>query len=251
MSTRYLGDQIDIHGGGHDLIFPHHENEIAQSEAFSGKIPFARYWVHNGLLQLGGEKMSKSIGNLVTIKEAMHQYGADGLRMFVLGSHYRGPLTYTEASIGSAQSGAERLRLALRGHVPGQEGIPAMRDAAQKAEKVFLESMDDDFNTSAAVAALFDLAREINRGKEQGVSPEGLSPAQDTLRDLAGVLGLTLAEPANTTSAAPFIDLLLEVRHELRAARQFAIADSIRKRLADLGIVVEDRTDGTSWRAST
>jgi cysteinyl-tRNA synthetase len=126
-----------------------------------------------------------------------------------------------------------------------------MRDAAQKAKKVFLESMDDDFNTSAAVAALFDLAREINRGREQEVSPEGLSPAQDTLRDLAGVLGLTLAEPANVASAAPFIDLLLEVRHELRAARQFAIADSIRKRLLDLGIIVEDRPDGTSWRSST
>jgi cysteinyl-tRNA synthetase len=251
MSTRYLGDQIDIHGGGHDLIFPHHENEIAQSEAYSGKIPFARYWMHNGLLQLGGEKMSKSIGNLVTIREALDQYGADGLRMFVLGSHYRGPLTYTEESVRSAQLGGERMRLAMRGHTAGHLGTLDIRAAAQKAQDTFVESMDDDFNTSAAVAALFDLAREINRAREQGVDAEGLSPAQDKLQELSRVLGLTLAEPTNTESAAPFIDLLLEVRHNLRAARLFAQADQIRTRLSELGITVEDRPDGTNWRASS
>jgi cysteinyl-tRNA synthetase len=252
MSTRYLGDQIDIHGGGLDLIFPHHENEIAQSEAYSDKVPFAKYWMHNGLLQLGGEKMSKSIGNLVTIKEALDQYGADGLRMFVLGSHYRGPLTYTEDSVGSAQRGVERLRLAMQSHQTGGEGTPEMRTAAAKAQSGFVDAMDDDFNTSAAVAALYDLAREINRAREQGLDATGISPAQDKLLELCQVLGLTLAEPkSQDESVGPFIELLLEIRHDLRAARQFALADQIRNRLADMGITVEDRADGTGWRRSS
>ncbi|MCL5027091.1 MAG: cysteine--tRNA ligase [Chloroflexi bacterium] len=251
MSTKYLGEQIDIHGGGQDLIFPHHENEIAQSEAYTGKVPFARYWMHNGLLQLRGEKMSKSIGNLVTIREAVQEHGADSLRLFVLGSHYRSPLTYTEDSAASAKRGAERLRLAMQGYRPGENGSPAMREAAANAENAFVEAMDDDFNTSLAVASLFDLAREINRAREAGAGPSDLSPAQGKLLELSQVLGLTMKEPVSTAmAAAPFIELLLEVRHELRAARQFAVADKIRQRLGELGITVEDRPDGTSWRPS-
>ncbi len=252
MSTKYLGEQIDIHGGGQDLIFPHHENEIAQSEAFSGQVPFARYWMHNGLLQLGGEKMSKSIGNLITIREAVDKYGADGLRMFVLSSHYRSPLTFTEDSVTSARRGAERLRLAVQDYRPDREGSPAMREAAVEADRAFVEAMDDDFNTSAAVATLFDLAREVNRAREGGATADDMSPAQATLVELAQVLGLTLKESnTSTMAAAPFIDLLLEVRQEMRKARQFAVADMIRNRLGEMGITVEDRADGTAWRPTT
>ncbi len=251
MSTKYLGDQIDIHGGGQDLIFPHHENEIAQTESYSGRVPFARYWMHNGLLQLGGEKMSKSIGNLVSIRDAVEQFTADGLRLFVLGSHYRSPLTFTEGSASSARRGAERLRTAIQDYRPGGAGTPEMKEAAAQAKAAFIEAMDDDFNTSAATAALFELVRAINRAREEGTDPDGLSPAQATLRELAEVLGLTLEEPAKMiTGVEPFIDLLLEVRQELRKARQFAAADRIRDRLGELGITVEDRPEGTVWRPS-
>ncbi|WP_322796646.1 cysteine--tRNA ligase [Tepidiforma sp.] len=241
MALDTLGEQIDIHGGGMDLIFPHHTNEIAQTEAYTGKAPFARIWMHNALLQLGSEKMSKSIGNLVSIREALEQYGADALRMFVITSHYRSPVTYSEEALEAARAGAERLRTAA--FAKGGEG-----DAGIDAEGVrarFIEAMDDDLNTPRALAALFELAREINRAAAAGKSVEA---AQAVLRELCGVLGLTLAAPAKRVRGAePFIDLLVEVRSELRAAKQWALADRVRDRLLELGIELKDSPDGTSW----
>ena len=241
MSVRYLGPQLDIHGGGQDLIFPHHENEIAQTEAYSGVQPFVRYWVHNGWLFLDEEKMSKSLGNIITIRQGIDSYGADGLRLFVLTSHYRSPLTYSEEGLGAGKQGAERLRIAAA--LPGGEGEPAVDAEPFRAR--YLEAMDDDLNTAGALAALFDLAREINRARDEGRSIEA---AQASLRELAGVLGLTLKEPEAAAEVAPFIDLLVQLRNELRANKLYDLADRIRSGLAELGVALEDVSDGTRWR---
>ncbi len=242
MALSTLGEQIDIHGGGMDLIFPHHTNEIAQTEAYTGRAPFARIWMHNALLQLGSEKMSKSIGNLVSIAEALARYGADALRMFVITSHYRSPVTYSEEALEAAKAGAERLRTAAT----AQGGASPATIDHEAARARFIEAMDDDLNTPRALAALFELAREINRAAAAGGDA---AAAQATLRELCGVLGLTLEAPAGRAlAAAPFIDLLVEVRAELRAAKQWALADRVRDRLAELGIELHDSPDGTTWR---
>jgi cysteinyl-tRNA synthetase len=243
MCLRHLGETVDIHGGGQDLIFPHHENEIAQSEGFTGRPPFARFWMHNGLLQLGEEKMSKSLGNLVTVKEALARWSPDALRLFVLSSYYRNPLKFSEESVDAAERGVQRLRYAPTVAAKGQ-GVPL--DAAPYRQR-FIEAMDDDFNTPQAIAALFDLAREINRFADEGGRVEA---AQAALSELAGVLGLTLEEPAarGHADAAPFIDLLVELRTELRKAKRFDLADVVRQRLAGLGIALEDTPQGTRWR---
>jgi len=242
MSYRYLGATLDIHGGGQDLIFPHHENEIAQSEAYSGEQPFVRYWLHNGWLTFAEEKMSKSLGNIITIREGLEKYGSDGLRVFVLTSHYRAPLSYSEEALESGKRAAERLRLAAT--LPGGDGPPADVPVETYRER-FLAAMDDDLNTPGALAALFDLARDINRSRDEG---RCIDEAQSSLRELAGVLGLTLHEPGAAMGAAPFIDLLVELRDELRDAKQFELADRLRSRLAEAGITLEDGAAGTRWR---
>ena len=242
MSSRYLGEQIDLHGGGMDLIFPHHENEIAQSEAYSGKDPFVRHWVHNAMMQVGDEKMSKSTGKIVRLREGLDRFGADGLRMFVLGGHYRSPLTYSEESLAASARGAERLRLAATLPLPDGDGDidPAPPRAA------FIEALEDDLNTPQALAVLFDLARAVNRAR---AADQPAGAARDAMLELGGVLGLRFAETAaGSEDAAPFVELLVEVRAALRAARQFELADQVRDRLADLGITLEDSREGTRWR---
>jgi cysteinyl-tRNA synthetase len=251
MNLRYLGEQIDLHGGGNDLIFPHHENEIAQTESLTGKL-FARYWVHNGMLQLKGEKMSKSLGNLVTVEAFLARHEADAFRMMVLNSHYRGPLTYTEEVAEQAQAALERMRSALRPARPQDEPAPAaeasLRGEAETARKRFVEAMEDDFNTPAALAALFDLVRAINQGRDAGLAAESLAIGQRPLLELAGVLGLRLDRRLQAAGdSAPYIQLLVEIRDELRKARQWELADRIRDRLADSGIGVEDDPAGTRW----
>jgi cysteinyl-tRNA synthetase len=158
MALKYLGETIDIHGGGQDLIFPHHENEITQSESFTGKEPFARYWMHNGLLQLSGDKMSKSLGNLITIKQMLSQHSADAIRLFILSSHYRSPLTFTEENIDAAESGIERLRHTLQNSVSYSATGTQMVDISLFKQR-FIDAMDDDFNTAQAIAVIFDLTR--------------------------------------------------------------------------------------------
>ncbi len=247
----HLGPQIDIHGGGSDLIFPHHENEIAQSESFTGQRPFVKYWLHTGLLQLGSEKMSKSLGNLVTIKAALEEYSADALRLFVLTSHYRGPLTYSSEGIEAAERGVARIRAAVtpRPTATASAEPEELARARQTVVNRFVEVMDDDFNTASGISQLHELAREINRARESGTPESGLVAAQNELLRLAGVLGLRLDEPRQDIAATPFIDLLLKIRRDLRTAKQFALADEIRLELQKLGIAIEDRADGSTWRA--
>ena len=244
MSLRYLGTQIDIHGGGQDLIFPHHENEIAQSESYTGQQPFVKYWLHNGLLRLGEEKMSKSLGNIVSIKEILAKYSADALRLFMLSSHYRSPLTFSTESLDGAEKGADRLRQALQ----TDSGDQTMPNADfSDFRKRFLEAMDDDFNAPQAIAVIFDLARDINRLRNDGYDP---AAGRAMLRELGNVLGLTFQRQAQDTGKAePFIQLLLDTRRELRTAKQYALADGIRRRLEELGILLKDGSDGTTWEA--
>ena len=243
MSLRHLGAQIDLHGGGLDLVFPHHENEIAQTEAYTGQVPFSHFWLHNGFLQLGEEKMSKSLGNLITMREALDLYGPDAVRVFILGTSYRSPLTYTEEAAKGAMNAVERLRNALS-TVEAGSGAPV--ESALYRER-FIAAMEEDLNTSAALATLFDLAREINRGRD---ASRPVGDAQAALRELAGVLGLQLdAAQEDAFAAAPFIDLLISLRKELREAKQYQLADRIRNGLTELGVTLEDSASGTTWKA--
>ncbi len=244
MSLKYLGNTLDIHGGGQDLVFPHHENEIAQSESFTDIKPFVKYWLHNGLVQLGEEKMSKSLGNLITIKEALEKYSSDAIRIFVLSSHYRSPLTYSEETLEAAERGADRLRQAVRGEGKGEQ--VGDRIDSELYRRRFIEAMDDDFNTPQAIATLFDLARDINRLSDEGYS---VIRGQQVLLGLANILGLTLKLPeVPSLDAEPFIELLLSTREQLRQASQFQLADEIRARLAELGVALEDTPKGTVWK---
>ena len=241
MSIKYLGESIDIHGGGEDLVFPHHENEIAQSESFTEVEPFARFWLHNGMLRLGVEKMSKSLGNIISLPEALDRFDPQALRLFFLSSHYRSPLFYSEEVVQGQERAIRRLRQALRVESGNGPSVDAESFRAR-----FVEAMDDDLNTPRALAALFDLAREINRGRETGAD---VVAAQQALTELAGILGLELADSAEDadTSASPFIQLLVDLRSDLRAARQFEQADRIRDELANLGVALEDTPAGTEW----
>jgi cysteinyl-tRNA synthetase len=253
MNLHHLGDQIDIHGGGNDLIFPHHENEIAQTETYTGK-PFARYWVHNGMLQISGEKMSKSIGNLVTIEEFLAQHSADTLRMMILNSSYRGPLTFNTEVVNQAERALDRLRSALRPALVTTDQAPpeihqALQQQVEATQLGFDQAMDDDFNTAGALGHLFELVRAINQARDAGASAATLQPAQELLRQLSGVFGLQLERPAAADAqAAPFIDLLIEIRRELRRQKQWSLSDLLRERLNELGVTLEDGKEGTTWR---
>jgi len=253
MNLHHLGEQIDIHGGGNDLIFPHHENEIAQTESYTGK-PFARYWMHNGMLQLGGEKMSKSLGNLVTIEEYLAEHSADSLRLMVLNSAYRNPLTFNDEVIVQSEKAIDRLRSALRPALSGAAGAPrevlqVLQAQVEKSRAGFIEAMDDDFNTAGALSCLFELVRVINQARAEGATSAELQPGQAMLRELTGVLGLQLTVGEKEAQAAdPFINLLVELRNELRTQKQWALSDKVRSSLAELGVLIEDSKEGSTWR---
>jgi cysteinyl-tRNA synthetase len=254
MSLKYLGDTLDIHGGGQDLVFPHHENEIAQSESFTGKKPFVKYWLHNGLVQLGEDKMSKSLGNLVTIKQALEKYSPDAIRIFILSSHYRSPLTYSEEGLEAAKKGVERLTQAVSRQ--DQTGGKSKALDAEPYRQQFIEAMDDDFNTAKALGILFDLASAINQAGDAGLS---FTNAQNILLSLAReVLGLKLPrtiyvevsdrisvrDTVNVTvtpdTVSARVNRLIEEREYCRKEKKWQRADEIRKKLAELGVVLED-----------
>jgi cysteinyl-tRNA synthetase len=254
MNLHHLGEQIDIHGGGNDLVFPHHENEIAQTESLTRK-PFARYWVHNGMLQFSGDKMSKSIGNIVTIEQFLEEHDPDTLRMMVLNSSYRSPLTFNQEVVSQAESNLERLRLAMRPgsqeEKPDPEEIKIALDEQMRATRAgFITAMDDDFNTAGALGRLFDLVRVINQARDAGAPQTALEGAHVLLRELAeDVFGLRLERPeTENQQAAPFIDLLVAFRSQLRDEKLWELSDQLRDHLADLGILIEDSKGGTTWR---
>jgi len=254
MNLARLGEQIDIHGGGNDLIFPHHENEIAQSESYTGK-PFARFWIHNGMLQLSGEKMSKSVGNIISIEDFLSQHDGDVMRMLVLSGSYRAPLIFNEETLDAAEKNLARLRSAFRPAPASAKGIApdaasAFHTQAEGTRAAFTDAMDDDFNTALTLAVLFDLVRSVNTARDQGASEEQLQPAQAVLHELTGVLGLRLLEKQGSAQADAFVELLVEVRSEVRKQKLWALSDLIRDRLVGLGVALEDTKDGTTWRWS-
>ena len=254
MNLAELGEQIDIHGGGNDLIFPHHENEIAQTESYTGK-SFARYWIHNGMLQLGGEKMSKSLGNIVSIKEFLSKRDADVMRMLVLSGNYRAPLIFNEETQDAAEKNLERLKAALRpnpslsGAAPSGvvEGLSSQADSAKES---FVNAMDDDFNTPLALATLYELVKAINTARDGGANDEQLKPAQSTLRELTNVLGLRLQEKQGSSEDEARVIALIEERTEARKQKNWARSDEIRDQLKEMGVTIEDSKDGTKWRWS-
>jgi cysteinyl-tRNA synthetase len=248
MSTRELGNHFDIHGGGMDLQFPHHENEIAQSEAATGE-PFVNVWMHNGFVQVDEEKMSKSLGNFFTVRDVLKRYRPEDVRYFILASHYRSPLNYSDDNLAKAHGSLERLYTALR----GMESATAADKAP--ARDRFFAAMDDDFNTPLALSVLFDLAREINRLRDGDPAAAGRDAG--LLKELGGVLGLLQDDPERYLRAAASagalddrdIERLIAERTSARKQRDFAAADRIRDELAAEGVALEDRPGGgTDWR---
>ena len=269
MATCSLGNHFDIHGGGMDLKFPHHENEIAQSEAATGE-KFVNIWMHNGFVQIDDEKMSKSLGNFFTVRDVLKTYKPEDLRFFILNSHYRGPLNYSDAHLDQAHAACERVYTAMR-DIPRDESFKLSWEDGDAQR--FAAAMDDDFNTPAALAVVFDLARDLNRAKDQGDISDQIRLA-NLLRALGGVLGLfqnvdddasqgmivknvnasmgTLTfkgeeVPRHAGLEAEFLELIAK-REEARAAKNWSEADRLRKELKERGILIEDSAQGTRWR---
>jgi cysteinyl-tRNA synthetase len=256
MAVALLGPAFDIHGGGRDLKFPHHENEIAQSCA-ACDASFAKFWMHNGFVRVDEEKMSKSLGNFFTVRDVLPRLRPEVLRAYLLSSQYRAPVNYTDDNLRQADAALQRLYLALRDVEPAAEAVPG------EATRAFAEAMDDDFNTPGAIAALQDAARELNVAKAAGVRPRAAALAAE-LRRLGGLLGL-LGQPASAWLAAPStlaagaaagngaldageIERRIEARIEARRARNWAESDRIRDELAAAGVLLEDGPSGTTWR---
>jgi cysteinyl-tRNA synthetase len=248
MSRSLLGNHFDIHGGGQDLQFPHHENEIAQSEACNGE-KFVNYWIHNGFVRVNEEKMSKSLGNFFVLREVLDSYRAEEIRYFIVSSHYRSQLNYSEEQLDNAHAALQRLYAALQDTRPSD--IPADSEYQQRFE----QALNDDFNTANAIAVLFDLAREINRAKSDGKEQQHVLAS--LLRFLGGILGLLQADAEEFLKSTAgsggglsdtAIDELVEARLQARADKDWANADRIRDELVEAGIVIEDGSDGTRWR---
>ena len=294
MSLKYLGMGFDIHGGGDDLIFPHHENEIAQSEAYAGSEPFARYWIHNAMVTVGGEKMSKSLRNYFAVTDALKYYPPEVIRQALASVHYRKPIEIEEARLEDAARAVDRLRAALvsadtvitraAGRAAGGDDSQALRRAATRARAGFEAALDEDLNTSGALAAVFDLVAEINRWTDQVLKGTlgsdqllpGLEEARQTLATTTGILGVDLerapdaeivrrvrelaatlrqekahlfpGEPGDTLD--DLVAFILAGRERARAARDYSTADLIRARMVEVGIVVEDLPTGPRWRVA-
>ena len=258
MSTKYLGETFDIHGGGVDNIFPHNECEIAQAEAATGK-PFARYWLLTGSLTVGGVKMSKSLNNFVSLRDALAAYRPEAIRFFILSGNYRSPLDYSEEAMQGASRGWERLvggypALLQRLAAAPQSGpiSSAASDLAEDVRGRFRQAMDEDFNAPAAIAVLFDFTREINirLAAQKAPGQKDLEQYAALYRELAGdVLGLLpKADAGSHARESALIQLLAALRHEARARKDWALSDSIRDRLAEIGVVLEDGKEGTTWK---
>ena len=256
MNHHLFGDSIDIHGGGNDLIFPHHENEIAQSECFTGK-PFARYWMHNGMLRLNGEKMSKSLGNIISIQEFLQNHSANSFRYLILNSAYRNPIIFSEETLSQAEKAVDRMKGALKPANPktelkDEEAVAKLNAKIDQVKEDFIANMDDDFNSAGALGCIFELVREVNTMRDMGASQAQLDPAQNQIREFANVFGLVLEEEKSDSgqSADVFIQMLVDLRFELKKQKNWPLADQIRKELGEQGITIEDSKEGSLWYRS-
>lgn len=266
MSLKYLGAGFDLHGGGEDLVFPHHENEIAQSEAYLGQ-QFVHYWLHNAFVTVGGNRMGKSVGNFSTIRDVMSKFSPKVVRFWLVGTHYRNPISFGEEELATAAKGLERLETARfnwehllkQAGTPGEAGAaaPAVRQQIAETRADFIAGMEDDFNTPQALASLYDLVREVNRWTQSqdfkltAEAQQLLQEALDTLLELGGeVLGLFRAEdgvPAATVDAAE-VEALIAQRTQAKGAKNWALADQIRDELKQKGVLIEDTPQGVRWR---
>lgn len=252
MSKKYLGEQIDIHAGGEDLIFPHHENEIAQSEACNGK-EFSHYWMHNAFLNIDNRKMSKSLGNFLLVRDIEKKYDLQVLRFFMLSAHYRSPLNFSAELMEAAKNGLDRIltcaawlqkQSANEGEITNQES-----EVIEKAKKYvgkFEAAMEDDFNTADAIAAIFELVKYVNTNKTDELSGKAAKALYEILKQLCDILGIIIEKKEELLDAD--IEALIEERKQARKAKNFARADEIRKELADKGIILEDTRQGVTWK---
>ncbi|GAB6099826.1 cysteine--tRNA ligase [Halanaerocella petrolearia] len=263
MSTKYLGDQFDIHTGGIDLTFPHHENEIAQSEACCGA-EVVKYWIHNGYINIDGEKMSKSLGNFFTTREILDKYEANVVRFFLVSKHYRSPINFSDQALEEAAKGLGRLQntvdkldyLLDQDPVAGEATRTELEDICKERKEEFIQAMNDDFNTALAIGVLHELARDVNRFISNddflltADVKEGLKLVNDLFDELGReVLGiLTETEVENEGLVGPLVELLLELREDLREQQEYQLADKVRDELAELNVEVKDTPQGTEWK---
>jgi cysteinyl-tRNA synthetase len=253
MIRRHLGDMIDIHGGGNDLIFPHHENEILQTEACTGE-PLARYWMHNGMLQTKGQKMSKSLGNFFRVKDVAQKYDMYTIRFYFLNTHYMSPLVYGEDMLDEAKAALGRLWNNYRGlQAYARDGPDGDFEACGLIEETrydFRTAMDDDFNTRAAIEALFSLARTTNRAMaEKTMSRKDAERVLGLMKEIDTVLGILPADPEEDDGTLDSVmGIMIDMRAELRKRKAYDLADMIRDRLAEAGIKIEDSSDGAKWK---
>lgn len=254
MSKKYLGEQIDIHGGGEDLVFPHHENEIAQSEACSGKV-FSRYWMHNAFLNIDNRKMSKSLGNFFTVREISEKYDLQVLRFFMLNAHYRSPLNFSAELMEASQNALERIQTAVDNlkytaeHAAAEQMTDGEREQVKETDafmEAFDRAMDDDFNTADAIAAVFDLVKYVNTHVGEGSSREAALEFCGRIQSLCDILGIITEKQEELLDAD--VEGLIEERQEARKAKNFARADEIRNLLLEKGIILEDTREGVKWK---
>lgn len=252
MSKKYLGEEIDIHAGGEDLIFPHHENEIAQSEAANGKT-FAKYWMHNAFLNIDNRKMSKSLGNFLLVRDIEKKYDLQVLRFFMLSAHYRSPLNFSAELMEAAKNGLDRIltcaawlqnQSANEGELTNQES--EVVEEAKKYVGKFEAAMEDDFNTADAIAAIFELVKYVNTNKTDELSGKAAKALYEILKQLCDILGIIIEKKEELLDAD--IEALIEERKQARKAKNFARADEIRKELVDKGIILEDTRQGVTWK---
>jgi len=258
MSRKYLGDQFDIHGGGQDLIFPHHENEIAQTECVTGK-PMANYWLHNGFITINSEKMSKSLGNFFLLRDILEKFDPETVRFYLLSVQYRSPLDFDDEKLQVAQKGLERLKNCYAAMINGLKAASAtdttegaaLTQQINSIEEAFQDAMNDDFNTALASAALFDMAREINTYlKQETLDKAALQKAADVFTALLNIMGLDFAaaDHADDSLTEALMQLLIDLRKQARAEKNYAMADQIRNQLNEIGVILEDTKQGTTWK---
>lgn len=267
MSMKYLGESFDFHGGGSDLIFPHHENEIAQSEGCTGIHPFVHYWLHNGFITVNEEKMSKSLGNFFMVIDILEHYDPETLRFFIVSTHYRSPLDFSDARLTEAQKSLARLRQAqetlgelseMMSAGPTADSL-ALRDKVKELREAFMEAMRDDFNTALAISHMFALAKEINiyhkAVVDAGIKPDGKLVAllNDVLAEMCSIIGVLektaapAAEEAGDSKESELVEMLIAMRQDARKNKNYALADELRNKLSEIGIVLQDTPQGVKW----